>query len=236
MDIQSLIITGSDQLKCFGVALDKIAALDNQIKEGSPDLLVISPQVSSIGIEDIRKLTHWSFLAPHSAKIKAAVVYEAQSLTEEAQNALLKLLEEPPADTFLILLTANVELLAETIVSRCQKIEVGFQKEEPVAQIPKLHFEILQSEPKERLSLLALNKDDAKEFIETQTLLWHRILKKSKGETFKKSLVALEILERSRQMNADNVAPYAAFEVAILSLPKIAEDEALAYLPRQGEK
>lgn len=92
-----------------------------------PHVKLIAPLNSSISIDVIRDLKSFSKLktAGHSSEVKRIViVYDAQALTTEAQNAFLKLLEEPPADTVLVLTTTNHQLLLPTIISRTQQLHL----------------------------------------------------------------------------------------------------------------
>lgn len=89
----------------------------------NPDHLIVGPKKSgSIGIEAIRELKAWAALKPFLSKQKIALIKEAQTLTIEAQNAMLKLLEEPPKRTIIILTVNDQKNLLPTIVSRCQLI------------------------------------------------------------------------------------------------------------------
>ena len=72
------------------------------------------------GIDDIRNLISHSYLYPMTGSKKVYIIDEAHSLTPEAFNCLLKLLEEPPPYLVIILVTTNFERIPETIVSRCQ--------------------------------------------------------------------------------------------------------------------
>lgn len=90
-----------------------------------PDVTWVRPGGLSrrIGIDDIRNLRHQiSLKAYHAGRRKIFVLTEADRMTAEASNALLKSLEEPPADSLLILLTSHPSSLFPTIISRCQII------------------------------------------------------------------------------------------------------------------
>lgn len=76
---------------------------------------------SNRGIDDIRSLREQVRLMPAQLKYKVYIIDEVHMLTNEAFNALLKTLEEPPAHTVFILATTNPEKLPATIVSRCLK-------------------------------------------------------------------------------------------------------------------
>ena len=102
-----------------------------------PDFLVIAPQEEekSIGKNLIAKtLIPWLGIRPYQAKQKIAVIGEAQRMTPEASNALLKILEEPPLYGVIILLADRLELL-ETIISRCQCIRFSALREETLVSI-----------------------------------------------------------------------------------------------------
>lgn len=77
-----------------------------------------------IKIAQIRELIHWLHLKPFSGGRKLAVILEAEKMTAEAANALLKTLEEPPAFATIILTTLNEQKILPTIHSRCQKVRV----------------------------------------------------------------------------------------------------------------
>ena len=85
---------------------------------------------TSIGIEIIKSLQKNIFFKPIKSKIKLVVIEDAQLLTPEAQNALLKVLEEPPANTHIMLGTESIETLLPTIQSRCQIIILEEEKKE----------------------------------------------------------------------------------------------------------
>jgi DNA polymerase III delta prime subunit len=78
----------------------------------------------SIGIEIIKLLQAKIFLKPIKSANKMVILEDAQLLTPEAQNALLKVLEEPPANTYIILGTEAKSTLLPTILSRCQIIQL----------------------------------------------------------------------------------------------------------------
>lgn len=82
---------------------------------------VIRPQMKSrrIGVEEIRDLEHSLHLAAPGGAYKVGVIVEADRMNDQAANAFLKTLEEPPKKTLLLLLTANPQRLLTTILSRC---------------------------------------------------------------------------------------------------------------------
>lgn len=90
--------------------------------QNHPDLHTLEPDGNSIKIEQIRALQRDLNLKPLEAIRKICLIEQAETMTIGAANALLKTLEEPRGDTLLILLTAQPNLLLETIRSRCQPL------------------------------------------------------------------------------------------------------------------
>jgi DNA polymerase III gamma/tau subunit len=89
-----------------------------------PDYLEVAG-VDGIKIEQIRELAYKLSLKPYQAKNKVALIDNADQMSTEAANALLKVLEEPKAYNFIFLITSNANRLPKTILSRCQKITFG---------------------------------------------------------------------------------------------------------------
>jgi len=77
----------------------------------------------AIKIDDIRQLQRSIALKPYEARSKVFIIDNAHNLTPEASNAVLKVLEEPPIRTLIILVTAKPVLLFKTITSRCKVIK-----------------------------------------------------------------------------------------------------------------
>lgn len=106
--------------------------------ENQPYYREVLPKVSSISIEQIRELIGFFRLkVPGTAAIKrVAIVQDADSMGTEAQNALLKLLEEPPADSVLILTSSLPTRMLPTVLSRTQAINLPT----PSAEALQKHF------------------------------------------------------------------------------------------------
>lgn len=90
-----------------------------KIQDNKPDLHVLETE-KSISINQIRELQELLSLKPYSGKYKIAIIPEAHLMTVQAQNALLKTLEEPSGQAVLILTSPSEYLLLPTIISRCQ--------------------------------------------------------------------------------------------------------------------
>lgn len=89
-----------------------------------PEIMWIQGE-GSIKIDQIRQLQKNLQLMPYEGDQKVCIICHADEMTVQAQNALLKTLEEPPKHAVLILLTARPDSLLPTIVSRCQRIKMS---------------------------------------------------------------------------------------------------------------
>lgn len=112
-----------------------------KIQSGShPDIIFIEPDGSLIRIAQIRALSHVITMKPYGARLRIVVISNAQAMNPEAGNALLKLLEEPPDRTILILTAIQTSDLLPTIVSRCQHIRFNpISQKEIVKMLVKKH-------------------------------------------------------------------------------------------------
>jgi len=93
-----------------------------QAKSGNqPDIIFVAhDKPNTIGVEDIRtQINNDIGIKPYSSPRKVYIMNEGEKMTVQAQNALLKTLEEPPEYAVILILTANVDSLLPTILSRC---------------------------------------------------------------------------------------------------------------------
>lgn len=117
-----LLISGSNspgRLK----KIEEILGTELKNEQNNPDSFILSPELS-VGIDEIRSLQKFLQLKPFKENRKIAVILEAQKLTTEAQNSLLKTLEEPPANSFIILAVSELSQILPTIISRCETAEL----------------------------------------------------------------------------------------------------------------
>ena len=92
------------------------------ISGNHPDLISIQPEKAHIRIGKIRDLCHMLAMKPYEARYRVVIISDAHTLNPGAGNALLKVLEEPPDKTVLILTAHHLHDLLPTIASRCQHI------------------------------------------------------------------------------------------------------------------
>ena len=98
-----------------------------QVLSGNhPDLIYVTHEKpTSMGVDDIREQINDTIMVrPYSSQYKIYIVDEAQKMTVQAQNALLKTIEEPPAYAVIMLLTTNPDAFLQTILSRCVQLKL----------------------------------------------------------------------------------------------------------------
>jgi DNA polymerase-3 subunit delta' len=87
-----------------------------------PDVIRLKPSGPFIKIDQIRSLCQTLAMKPYEARRRVVIITDAQAMNPAAGNAFLKMLEEPPVRTILILVASHTSDLLPTIVSRCQQI------------------------------------------------------------------------------------------------------------------
>ncbi len=87
-----------------------------------PDMTIIEPDAGKIKIDQVRRLKERFALQAYEGSWKVGIVVGAETMTVEAANSLLKLLEEPSGQAVIMLLSTSPSMLLPTIVSRCQRI------------------------------------------------------------------------------------------------------------------
>lgn len=84
------------------------------------DIINYRCKKASFGVDDVREIVEEINKKPFEGDKKVIIIYDGNKLTVQAQNALLKTIEEPPKGVFIILLCESLELILDTIKSRCQ--------------------------------------------------------------------------------------------------------------------
>lgn len=106
----------------------------HQAESGNhPDIKYITHEKAGIGVDEIREqLNDDIVIKPYSSRYKIYIVPDSEKMTVQAQNALLKTIEEPPEYAVIILLTTNADMFLQTILSRCVLLNVRPVKEESI--------------------------------------------------------------------------------------------------------
>lgn len=99
------------------------------------DMVIVEPgENNSIGIDAAREIKHFLWQKPTISPRRTLIIDDAELMTTEAQNALLKVTEEPPASSLLILITSDIESIMPTIISRLPKIYFGGVPQKEIEQ------------------------------------------------------------------------------------------------------
>ncbi len=127
-----------------------------------PDITILGCDSSSIKVDPIRDLKRDALLRPNDAERKVYIIHNAGSMTHEAQDAFLKILEEPPSFTFFILLCVSYSDLLPTIVSRTAHIALSPLGE---ADMLRVIHEKLPEMSEEEARVLAKSSDGVCSFL-----------------------------------------------------------------------
>lgn len=140
----------------------------------NPDFKLIIPDGNNIKIEQIREITKDIYAKPIASSKKVYIIDDSNLMTKEAQNSLLKTLEEPPEYAIIILIATNENLFLPTIKSRCTKINFNKLSNEQLTlvlnekynyfDIPKLVFKIADGSVAKAIEV----KDKEKEYENVQ--------------------------------------------------------------------
>ena len=106
------------------------------LSQNQPDIIQVQHEKpNTIGVEDIRSQVNGDIqIRPYSSRYKIYIIADADKMTVQAQNALLKTIEEPPAYAVLILLTNNAEMMLPTILSRCVRLNLKAVKDSDIKE------------------------------------------------------------------------------------------------------
>lgn len=126
---QSLLLSGPEAIGKYLVANELVGNIlsftKQQYQSGEhPDLLTLGRDEAGLGdplkVEQVRDLKHFFQTTPYQSDYKVAIIRDAHRLTVQAQNALLKILEEPPSYAYLLLTSHEPQSLLTTVRSRLQ--------------------------------------------------------------------------------------------------------------------
>lgn len=119
--------------KHTGIACGECRSCKQTDSKNQPDIKYVSHEKSGIGVDEIREQINDDIdIKPYSSRYKIYIVPDSEKMTIQAQNALLKTIEEPPEYAIIILLTTNADLFLQTILSRCVLLNIKPVKEEVI--------------------------------------------------------------------------------------------------------
>ncbi len=136
------------------IAILEISKTYPEIDLKSSSIFEIRAEGKSIGVEQLKSFNSWIW--NKNDDIKILIIFQAEKVTVEAQNSLLKVIEEPPKDTVIILISKNTDTLLQTINSRSLNLNLNREVE---STGPKPEF--LNGNYVDRLRIIEnLTKDD----------------------------------------------------------------------------
>lgn len=130
-------VTVAKAVNCLGGVkgdcCDRCPACLKVAKGIHPDVHLVAPEGATLKIDQIRNLAQQASLRPYEGRRKAFILDQAETMTEQAQNALLKTLEEPPGATLLVLIAPEASALLPPIASRCSRLRFAPLPESVIA-------------------------------------------------------------------------------------------------------
>ena len=211
--MQSLIIVGKDIEKLKEKA--KEICKENKISDFDIDILQTGKQ---IGIGDIRTLQEKIFLKPFKGDKKAVILEAFYGATLDAQNSFLKILEEPPLTTIIIILVTSLDFILPTILSRCNLINLErlmkLSKDE-MEVYAKILSELEKNNPSQSLVLAqdyGKTKEEALIFLEGLIIALEKNLNLQNAKILKKLQIGYNIIKQT------NVSPRFALENLFLNI------------------
>lgn len=188
-------------------ACDKCSSCIKFNSDNNPDFVIIKPDGNSIKISQIRDMQDNVYKKPIVSNKKVFIIDDSDKMTEEAQNSLLKTLEEPPEYITIILITSNENKLLNTIRSRCLKI--NFNNITTKEIIDYISRKQIMSEPSD--SLLSMCNGSIGKLIKiNQNLLEYNEIEKNTNDLINgrilnvvKMLNNFEILYKSKDIVLD---------------------------------
>lgn len=217
--MQSYLVVGGIKEERLEKA-EKVSSIKYRVS--SIDKIILEAE-NSIGINQIRSLQHQLHLKPYNSDGKVAIIPEAERLTIPAQNAMLKLLEEPPKNTIIILCSQNPDLLLPTIVSRCQVIRLPSKSQLKISNLPASRDSFRKAGVGERIKMageIAKNRESAVEFCQAQLIIWReQMLKVESRKQKAESVKVLREIQRALRMIEANVNPKLTLENLLLQYP-----------------
>lgn len=169
---KSIIVTTANHDTASDFILQTTTTLNISIDNNPDFLLVQNIQNKAIGIDKVRSLKDWATRKPYSSDIKVGVIKFAEFLTIQAQNSLLKILEEPNRYTQIYLITKNHKRLLPTILSRCE-LQIH-QAEEKMVENKLVKDDFLDLTKTEKFLFadkILKNKDTGEQKTNIETLL-----------------------------------------------------------------
>ena len=181
-----------------------------------PDIIKVTHEKASISVDDIRTQLNADIdIKPYSSKYKIYIIDDADKMTEQAQNALLKTIEEPPAYGIIMLLVTNKNKLLPTILSRCVTLNLKPVSVDSITeylmkeyQIPDYHAQVSARFSQGNVGK-AIRYSTSEEFNESKDKILH-LLK------YIDNMQVYEMLEGIKQLGEHKLEIYDYIDIMML--------------------
>ena len=230
--------------RSMALAFAEVLLRDGCVRVGRrahPDLYVLEPLGDQIRIDPIRELRRDLHMRPFEADRRVYLIFCAHLMNEDAADALLKDLEEPPAYATLILVADELGPLPETIRSRCQLVPFRRLSERAVRREVERRAPALGADEARAVARLAAGRLDRVERLldaaaaARRAVLLHAARAAYRDDEFDAAAAAAVILRGARERGAETKADVEA-RLERFDLPPREADQALRRAQRGGER
>lgn len=191
----STLLAYSNQSELEGYQKKFLKTLGHQKIENNPDILLLEDQ----SISSMRTIREFLSKKPINHQTKIVIINQVEQMHLEAQNAILKLLEEPGDNNYLLITTQKPFRLLPTILSRCHYVKVG-----------KISLGV-----DDKIDPVSLNKEEVIPYLENQLAILHQqIIKQPSLQTSRQ----ISILIKALSMIDSNIDPKIALDYYLVSL------------------
>jgi DNA polymerase III delta prime subunit len=189
---------------------------DNGLQQQHPNMFWMG-EGEKLGVEVVRKIVEHLSLKPYQGGGQAVVLVEADNLTPEAQNAMLKTLEEPPIDSVILLGATSEDNFLPTVLSRCQIVnsKVKGQRSELEDKDKEQVEKLINSSTEERFKYIE-KLEDKQKLLDDLTTYFHSQLTTNHGSS---TITILEDLIQAHRWTKQNVNLRAILEYIMLKIP-----------------
>lgn len=216
--MQSILIIGKKE-KTREEAKNLIK--ENKISKFDVDIIETE---KSVGIGEIRSLQKRIFLKPGQSEQKAVILEAFFGMTTESQNAFLKVLEEPPANTIIIILANSLDFFLPTVLSRCNLINLEKTTKLSGEEVGE-NFKLLADLKNNYSKALVIAQDNSKDkeaalqFLEEMMVSVHDNINNNQDFSLEELGIVLKNLQKTYTIiKTANVNPRFALENLFLNL------------------
>lgn len=193
--------------------------LEFELSLNHPDLLIFNDE-EKLGVEAVKKIKDFLSLKPYSAKGRGVIILSSQKLTLDAQNALLKILEEPPASAVILLGADSDKNFLPTILSRCQVVthQLPVTENQSLKYYPEIE-DLIKASLDERFAFVE-KIEDKEIFIRALVSYFSHVISKDRDKSQNPQFLefANQLIEAEKYLSAKG-NPRAILEYLMLSLP-----------------